>query len=184
MKNKKVIIVSVIFAIILITLIGVFIYFSGRENIKKAENAVLDFFSLIEEDKYEDMYNMVVDINISKEDFVTRNKNIYEGIDAENIKIDITNCEKKDGKYNVTYNEKMDTSAGSIEFTKTATVSNDFKIYWNDSYIFPNLTANEKVRVSTVKSKRGSILDRNGVALAEDGKISQVGLVPRKNGRE
>ena len=84
----------------------------------------------------------------------------------------------------MTYNEKMDTSAGSIEFTKTATVSNDFKIYWNDSYIFPNLTAREKVRVSTVKSKRGSILDRNVIALAEDGKISQVGLVSRKNGRE
>lgn len=65
----------------------------------------------------------------------------------------------------------MDTSAGAIEFNNVATVKKqdgEFKIYWNDSYIFPNLGADDKVRVSTVESTRGSILDRNGVALAED----------------
>ena len=171
MKNKK-LLIGIIFVLI-IAVIGIVaaVFVSKNSNEEKAKNTVIDFFALIEEQNYEGMYQKTIDMNMSKEDFITRNKNIYEGIDAANIKIDITSVNIEDGNYQIGYHEKMDTSAGSIEFNNVATVKKqdgEFKIYWNDSYIFPNLGADDKVRVSTVESARGSILDRNGVALAED----------------
>ena len=164
MKNKKLLIGIIVVLIIAVIGIVVAVFVSKNSDEEKAKNTVIDFFALIEEQNYEGMYQKTIDMNMSKEDFITRNKNIYEGIDAANIKIDITSVNIEDGNYQIGYHEKMDTSAGSIEFNNVATVKKqdgEFKIYWNDSYIFPNL-------VSTVESARGSILDRNGVALAED----------------
>lgn len=53
---------------------------------------------------------------------------------------------------------------------------------WNDCVIFPNLSWNDKVRVTTDKAVRGSVLDRNGILLA--GKEARPGLVPGKMSRE
>ena len=187
MKNKKILIgiIAVIVVLVIGIVITVFVLKNGDQE--KAKNTVIDFFALIEKQDYEGMYQKTIDMNMSKDDFISRNRNIYEGIDAANIKIDVTSVNVEDGKYKIKYHEKMDTSAGSIEFDNVADLKKqdgEFKIYWDDSYIFPSLGADNKVRVSTVKSTRGSILDRNGVDLAKDGKISEVGLVPGKLGNE
>ena len=187
MKNKKILIgiIAVIVVLVIGIVITVFVLKNGDQE--KAKNTLIDFFALIEKQDYEGMYQKTIDMNMSKDDFISRNRNIYEGIDAANIKIDVTSVNVEDGKYKIKYHEKMDTSAGSIEFDNVADLKKqdgEFKIYWDDSYIFPSLGADNKVRVSTVKSTRGSILDRNGVDLAKDGKISEVGLVPGKLGNE
>ena len=187
MKNKKILIgiIAVIVVLVIGIVITVFVLKNGDQE--KAKNTLIDFFALIEKQDYEGMHQKTIDMNMSKDDFISRNRNIYEGIDAANIKIDVTSVNVEDGKYKIKYHEKMDTSAGSIEFDNVADLKKqdgEFKIYWDDSYIFPSLGADNKVRVSTVKSTRGSILDRNGVDLAKDGKISEVGLVPGKLGNE
>ena len=51
---------------------------------------------------------------------------------------------------------------------------------WNDSLIYPHLSAGDKVRVSTTQAERGEILDRNGRVLAGEGAASSVGIVPGK----
>ena len=46
--------------------------------------------SYIEEEKYDEMYDMITDASknsISKENFIARNKNIYSAIEVKNIKI-------------------------------------------------------------------------------------------------
>lgn len=55
-----------------------------------------------------------------------------------------------------------------------------YKLVWDDSMIFPNLTSTDKVRVSTTQAERGEILDRNGRVLAGKGTASLVGIVPGK----
>ena len=55
-----------------------------------------------------------------------------------------------------------------------------YKLVWDDSMIFPNLTSTDKVRVSTTQAERGEILDRNGRVLAGKGTASSVGIVPGK----
>ena len=186
MKNKKAIIIALVAIIIICAIVGIIVYINITKS--KPEDTLNAYVSLINEQKYEEMYNMISNESkgqISQEDFVKRNKNIYEGIDAVNINIEITETAKENGIYKVTYSESMSTSAGTISFTNTAKLVKEdkqYKINWSSSMIFPELRNTDKVRVSSISAKRGEILDRNGVKLAENGSISTVGIVPGKLG--
>ena len=187
MKNKKVIIIISVIVILAIVAIAGAIFVINK-NAPKPEEALSAYISLLNEQKYEEMYNMISEYSktqISQEDFIKRNKNIYEGIDAYDIKI-IPSETIKDGKtYSIKYDESMSTSAGTMNFSNTTKLvkeNKEYKISWASSLIFPELRANDKVRVSTLSAKRGEILDRNGEKLAENGTISSVGIVPGKLG--
>ena len=185
MKNKKALIITLlIILIIAIAIVGGIIYSNTpKEN---AQQVLAKYISLINEKKYEELYSILSTEsknNISEDDFVTRNKNIYEGIDAVNIKVQVQNEEKQGKTSKITYNETMSTSAGDISFDNTVNLvieDKEYKINWSSSMIFPELRDTDKVRVSTIESKRGEILDRNGSKLAENGSISSIGIVPGK----
>lgn len=96
------------------------------------------------------------------------------------LKTEITNVENNE---KITYNQKMNTSAGEISFTNEASVIKEdkkYKINWKNSLIYPYLNENDKIRVKTLKSERGNIYDRNNILLAGKGNISSIGLVPGK----
>ena len=89
------------------------------------------------------------------------------------------------GIYKIAYDESMSTAAGTINFTNTAKIvkeNKEYKIDWSSSMIFPQLRNNDKVRISSIESKRGEILDRNDNKLAANGTILTVGIVPGKLG--
>ena len=183
MKNKKTIIIT-IFVLILVIAAGVTMFVYYQRNGENAARQVLsDYVDLLNQKDYDEMYAKTASMNMSEDDFTTRNQNIYEGIGAENVSVDITGVEKADNGYDISYSEKMYTSAGEINFSNTARIvkeGEEYKLKWNSSIIFPELGETDKVRISTIKAKRGSILDRNGNALAEDGQIASVGIVPGK----
>ena len=184
MEKKKVLIGVIVLVIIVVAIILGVIIMQNNEK-EKVKDLITEYFSLVNDKNYDELYSKVASMNTSKDDFIARNKNIYEGIDCTNIEINIKNVEKADKGYNVTYNEKFFTSAGEVEFENTANVvkeDKELKLKWDSHIIFPQLNDDEKVRVSTIKAKRGSILDRNDIALAEDGNISSVGIVPGKLG--
>lgn len=186
MKNKR-IIIGILIAIIAVAIITAAVIISAKGG-TKAEDTFTEFVSLINEQKYEEMYNLVSETTkaqISREDFIKRNKNIYEGIDAVNINIEIVEVTKEKGEAKISYNEKMSTSAGDISFSNIAKLvkeEKEYKINWSSSMIFPELRNTDKIRISSIQSERGSILDRNGEALAFNGNISTVGIVPGKLG--
>lgn len=184
-KNKKIIIIAVLIIVIVLVTIFSIIILNNKEE-KQMKETLNTYIALINEKKYEEMYNMLTELSkkqINQEDFIKRNKNIYEGIDAYNIKIDISQLKKESDKNEITYTQNMGTSAGIIEFNNVATLvkeNKEYKLNWSSSMIFPELRNTDKVRVSTISSQRGEILDRNGQKLAENGEISTVGIVPRK----
>lgn len=189
MKNKKIIIPIIIIIIILVVIgVAIGIHYTNQNNEKKAKEILISYIELINNKEYEKMYEKLTkeaQQKIKSEDFIARNKNIYEGIDATEIKIDIQNCEKENGKYNIEYKEKMYTSAGEVEFNNNAILEKqekEYRINWSSKLIFPDLGDNDKVRVEAIKAKRGEIIDRNGIPLAKDGKIASVGIVPGKLG--
>ena len=186
MKNKKVIIGIIIAVILIIAIIvGIVIMNMPKE---KPEEVLNTYFSAINNKQYEEMYTYLSSSSkqsISQEDFVTRNQNIYDGIDSSNINITVKEVANEDKKKKVSYSEEMVTSAGTISFDNIAYLVKEDKTYkleWSSSLIFPELRRDYKVRVETLSGKRGSILDRNGNPLAYDGTISQVGIVPGKLG--
>ena len=184
--KKKIIIVIVLVCLAILAVGGFLIYSS---NTTKPENILNEYISKINEAKYNEMYEMISDRSkgqITEEDFVKRNKNIYEGIDMSNLKIDIKNIEKESSKkYAITYITSMNVSGQNISFENRSNIikeDNKLKIDWSSNMIFPNLNGTDKVKVSTSKAIRGKILDRNGKELATNGKISSVGIVPGKLG--
>lgn len=185
MKNKK----GLIFAVILIViiLIGVIGYFKII-NKTKPEDVLKQYIENINAKDYNAMYEKISSSsknNISEEDFINRNKKIYEGIDSHNIEISINNVQKNKNEVKITYNEKVYTSSGVINFSNTSSLVKDGKTYklnWTSKTIFPELEENYKVKVSSIEAARGEILDRQGKYLAQNGQITTIGIVPGKLG--
>lgn len=185
MKNKK----GLIFAVILIViiLIGIMGYFKIINKIKP-EDVLKQYIENINAKDYNAMYEKISSSsknNISEEDFINRNKKIYEGIDSHNIEIYINNVQKNKNEVKITYNEKVYTSSGVINFSNTSSLVKDGKTYklnWTSKTIFPELEENYKVKVSSIEAARGEILDRQGKYLAQNGQITTIGIVPGKLG--
>ncbi len=200
-KTKWFIFVPII--IILFLLIGIGILAISGKNInsyfgnifknnnkeqQKPEDVLFQYFSYINDGKYEEMYSFLDDKSkaiVSQEEFITKNKNIYEGIEAKDLKINITDASSLEkGEITINYITSMDTLAGNISFSNKAILSQNeekqFKLFWATNSIFPSLDSEDKVKVNTLPSERGSIYDRNGSMLAGSGTISSIGLVPGK----
>ena len=148
------------------------------------EELLVEYMDHIPKKEYEEMYAMLhieASGNVSQEKFVTRNSAIYEGIEARNMAVQIIAYDEE--QMSVTYQTAFDTVAGTISFENEALFlkgEDGYKLVWDDSMIFPNLTSADKVRVSTTQAERGEILDRNGRVLAGKGTASSVGIVPGK----
>lgn len=158
--------------------------FSDKQNKVNPKELLITYMNFITEQKYEEMYEMI-DVeesgNISREDFVKRNSAIYEGIEAQNIKVEVISYNDEQNMF--IYRTTFDTVAGNISFENQAFFVNkgqDYKLVWSDSLIFPDLNHADKVKVQITQAKRGEILDRNGKILAYMGVASSVGIVPGK----
>ena len=156
-----------------------------KENAwRTPEELLVEYMDHIPKQEYEEMYAMLhieASGNVSQEDFVTRNSAIYEGIEVQNMAVQIIAYAEE--QMTVTYQTSFDTVAGTISFENEALFLKDeegYKLVWDDSMIFRNLTSTDKVRVSTTQAERGEILDRNGRVLAGKGTASSVGIVPGK----
>lgn len=148
------------------------------------EELLITYMNYIPAQEYEQMYKMLhpeASGNISKEDFITRNSAIYEGIEVQNMSVEITGYDQE--RTIVSYQTSFDTLAGTIHFENEAQFlegEEGYALVWNDSLIFPGLSSADKVRVTTTPAERGNILDRNGTTLAGAGTATSVGIVPGK----
>ena len=197
----------IIFIIILIAagiVFGYFYYSSKQEKRNDPSEVLVSYYEDLKEKNYEKMYsylskkskemikaelvqnnNFEQGKDLAEEYFKSRNKNIYEGIGANNIEISILQVtELNDEKTQIKYQTDMDTDAGKISFQNTVNFfkEEDKKYYldWTSRLIYPELENTDKIRVSEIPPLRGQILHRNGVYLAKRVTASSVGLVPGK----
>lgn len=160
------------------------VFFQAKHRQTSPEELLTQYMNHISSQEYEQMYEMLnpeASGNISKEDFIKRNSAIYEGIEVQNLEIEILASDEE--QKTVTYRTSFDTVAGNISFENEAFFlegEDGYELVWEDSLIFPNLDAADKVRVSTTQAERGEILDRNGRVLAGVGIAASVGIVPGK----
>ena len=186
--KKKTIIWIIVAIVVIATIIGSIatVVLTRRSN--KPENVWQQYVAYINEQNYDEMYNMITEdskAQISKDDFVKRNKNIYDGIDMTDMQVQITSVEKENSNTSkIAYNQTMETDAGKVEFENTVRLTKDkekgYLVNWSSSLIFPTLGSNDKVRIKTISAERGSIVDENGQMLAGSGSVSSVGIVPKK----
>ena len=185
MDKKKNIYLFIGVGIVIIPLIvcGIALFMYNKSH--KPEYKLTEYMNLINAKEYDKMYELTdseTKQKLSKDDFIARNKNIYEGIQASDIKVDIKNVENKSNVATINYETTMNTLCGELEFSNTVTmtrdIGKDYTVKWNSKVIFPELTDNDKLRVKSIKSKRGDIIDRNGAMIATDSISSNVGIVP------
>lgn len=90
MKNKRIIIPI---AIIIIVLIIIGIVFVNKKKVTP-EDILKDYMAHITNKDYEAMYELTTK-ETAKENYITRNKNIYEGIEVSKIDINVAKTTKK-----------------------------------------------------------------------------------------
>ena len=187
-KRKKSRLLWIAIAVIGMAAITVAVCVAGmfkKEDVwKTPEELLVEYMNHIPAQEYEQMYAMLhieASGNVSQEDFIKRNSAIYEGIEIQNMAVEIIAYDEE--QLTVTYQTSFDTVAGEISFENEAFFlegEDGYKLVWDNSLIFPNLASTDKVRVLTTQANRGEILDRNGRVLAGKGTASSVGIVPGK----
>lgn len=186
-KNKKMMgIIAGGVVVILALGIGIFYWMSNKE---KPEDTLQVFITKLNEQDYQSAYGYLSEKskNTYDEDtFVKRNANIYSGIGASNITIEITDSKENAEGEMVSYKQGMDTLAGTITFENEVEIIDEdgFKIVWNSTIIHPELEDIDHIQITSEEGKRGTIYDRSGKVLAEDGTAMQVGVVPGKLGEQ
>lgn len=186
--SKKVFIISLI-VLVIVAIIGYSAYFFMQNTQKNTPTEALnEIASCIQNANYSEIYNLITEESknkISEEQFIERNKNIYDGISMTDYKIEINSeTEQEDGTYLVDYNVYINSSSvDEINFNNTSKFiknkeTKKYELEWSSNFIFPSLDNTDKVRVKTIEAQRGEILDRNGELLAGLGNISSVGFVP------
>ena len=145
-------------------------------------------------EKVYDQFSADVKETVKKDEFVERFGKIYSDIGVNELKVNFDKPEEEmkpndQGEVSFTYDLSMETVAGPIEFSEQTTLVLEEKddekkwaIRWEPSMFFPDMEEGDGIGLEFSYPKRGEILDRNGVKLAENGLVYEIGLVPQDLG--
>lgn len=185
LKNKKVIIGVVTVGIIACSVAGYFVVKDQQEK-KKVSSAVDKYTAaLTKQDfsKYSELFSekSFTDLATTKEDVAQRYTNVFAGIGVNKIAVENVSTNKKEGNsYEISYKLKLDTEFGEITTEKYTVAMNkndtSYSFDWKPSLLFPEMEADDTIKVATDEVARGEILDRNGVKLAENYDYPQLGI--------
>ena len=115
---------------------------SGRET---PEELLVRYMEQIGRQDYEEMYRMTDPAHSAytdKEAFIKRNSAIYEGIEIENVRVEVLENDRNNSREqdNVAYQMSFDTLAGNLRFENEMQfidTEDGYKIIWHDGLIFP-----------------------------------------------
>ncbi|MEK5444567.1 penicillin-binding transpeptidase domain-containing protein [Fredinandcohnia sp. FSL W7-1320] len=144
--------------------------------------------------KVYDQFSADVKETVKKDEFAERFSKIYSDIGVDELVVNFEKPEEEikpneKGEVRFSYDVSMETVAGPIEFSeKTILVleENDdekkWAVRWKPSMFFPDMEEGDGIGLKYSYPKRGEILDRDGVKLAENGLVYEIGLVPQDLG--
>ena len=166
------------FAFLLVVVAIIMIY----SNFSSPARVIRAFYKNVNNHKYEELYNLV-ETDMSKEEFTNKMKSVYDGMEVSSAWVTISINLKNSDVVNLKYVTNLSTVAGKLTFSNKSTlvkVNGKYKIKWDNSFLYPKVKNNQKIRVSTLKAKRGAIYDRNKNILAKDAKAYSIGIVAGK----
>jgi len=101
MDKKKIVIISLVIIALILIVMCVCMYLNAEANKSKPEDVFTAYMTYLVNGEYEKMYELLDENskkNTSQDVFVSRNNNIYSGIEAKNIKITNVIAEKNDNR--------------------------------------------------------------------------------------
>ncbi|WP_227936282.1 penicillin-binding transpeptidase domain-containing protein [Alkalihalobacillus deserti] len=185
-KNRM----NYVFTVLLIMFIG-----GCSESIATPEEVFSAFALAWEQGDYEAMYESLSNSSkalISSEEFIELYTTTYTEINASEVSISLTSPERDE-------DEEIEGNETSLQFEKDLIVftgeikldshvsmmldeeASAWKVDWSPDLIFPLMEMGDRVKLRILyPSERGEILDRNGEALAINGSIYEIGVVPSR----
>ncbi|MDQ6595110.1 penicillin-binding transpeptidase domain-containing protein [Bacillus salipaludis] len=179
-----------------VLLLGFVIILAGCNKEPAPQDRFAAYIKLWNQQKFDQMYDYLstsAKKSISKEEFTSRYEKIYKDLQITDLKVNFKKPKEDkqadEEKATYSFNAKMNSVAGPINFTYKAKLKKEEKddkknwyVDWNTGFIFPKLQKGDKIGLSTTSPERGEILDRNGNGLAVNGDVMEVGVVPGKMG--
>ena len=152
------------------------------------EETIEQFIQCWEKAAYEEAYQLLTAKAREEypwELFCKRYENISTGIGLTGVTVkEITVEVEADDQVEVRYLLEFTTNTvPQFEQEYKAVLHKDdgkWLLAWNHELIFPGLKENYTVRLTREVPPRGSIYDRNNIALANTGQIREIGVVPGK----
>ena len=150
----------------------------------RPEDAANAYFSAWQQGRYAAMYDVLTSdaqAATTRDAFVRRYTNIHDGTGESALAVSVDGPPDQTGAVPFTVTRTLAIFGQVTEQNRLPLVqdaSGVWKVAWQPSLIFNQLTANNSVRVTPDIPKRGRILDRSGKALADNGAILSVGVVP------
>lgn len=138
-----------------------------------------------EEEKYEDMYNLIsqeAKAEVDKESFVKRHEDIAKSLRQESASFQVK-APSEEKAESVAFSGTFQTkTVGEIAFDNKATFvpeEEGWRLQWSPALIHPELKEEHRVRVSrTPPGKRGEIKSRDGDPLAVNRDRVDIGYIP------
>lgn len=170
------------------------VFLAGCQQQATPEDRLKEYIEHWNNGEFSEMYSVYLNQGskeaYASEDFVERQQKLYEDLAIDNVEVTYTKP-AEDAEWDTEnpadfpVQVKMDTIAGPVEFEKSMTLlfeeqgeTEDWFVEWDPSFIFEQLETGDEVRVSTTKSERGEILDRNEQPIAINGTGYNIGVVP------
>ncbi|WP_245863993.1 penicillin-binding transpeptidase domain-containing protein [Fredinandcohnia onubensis] len=146
--------------------------------------------------KMYDQFSTEVKAEVNEKEFVERFGKIYGDINVRDLSVSFESPKEdfepnEKGEVTFTYDVSMETIAGPIEFSEKAILvleekgeRNEWFVKWKPSMFFPDMNEEDEIGLTISKPIRGEIVDRNGVVLAENGLVYEIGMVPQDLGEQ
>lgn len=190
-NQKKWVIIGIATVAVLAVGAGSFYLIKGEQH--KYQVVQESFVQNLEKQNYTELGKLLSQKSIKKSGYKTmeiieKYEAVFNGLGINDIKATNIQLKKADSKstYNLTYELSMVTPLGKLTKqqyqTELVKEGKTVKINWKPDLIFPNMTGQDKVRMTSQLPKRGAIKDRNGIDLATNKEVIQLGIVPERLG--
>lgn len=123
----------------------------------------------------------------TKKSLIARNTAVFDRVGASDIKISKLKVGKVQGTYaTLTFTATMQTKIGKLKAQHYETTinkaGNAWKVHWTPALLFPQMSGDDTLQLTTIPATRGQIYDRNHQLLAKNGTVIQAGLIPGQLG--
>jgi penicillin-binding protein 2 len=156
-----------------------------------AERAVKTFLELWNDRAFDKMYETLSPLttdSISKTEFLERYEDVGTALALLGIEYEIVssliNPQSAQVRYRLTLNSAVLGDIKRETWIDLTRVENEWKVAWTSESILPELSQDKKLLLAPLVPIRANIYDRNGLALATQGKVAAFWLVPNQIGDE
>lgn len=190
--KKKPLLIGIIVVLVL-AISGGSYYMAHKNAEQKATQKAKQFIQILTQQQFDQLPSVVSNQSLqkahyTKQTFIDKYTNIFNGIGAENLKAsDLKISKIKNGQFQFSYKLNLATGLGKLPTLsykgKLIKQGKDYVIDWQPNLIFPHMEAIDKISYTEDDAVRGKILDKNGSALATNAEFHQAGIIPKELGK-